>query len=242
MKDKTATDIQAHALARYPEESCGLVVIIKGKERFLPCRNVADNPRQEFTIHHADYAAAEDLGDIIGIAHSHNNGDANPSQADRVACEQSQLPWYITAVNTAQEVSPIVTLRPSGYIADYVGRTFVHGVMDCYTLVRDFHKREFAIDLPAFAGRRPQWWNKGDNLYMVNLGTNGFMPVARNSIQYGDLILMQIRSPQPNHGAIYMGEGRLLHHMFGRLSCHEMYGGWHQEMTVGFYRHKDIPQ
>jgi cell wall-associated NlpC family hydrolase len=100
--------------------------------------------------------------------------------------------------------------------ADYEGRPFLHGLFDCYTLVRDYYKRNFNIFLPTNIQRDWEWWNKGQNLYLENAKDYSFEEVE--DIKKHDILIMAVNSPVPNHAAIYLGEGKILHHMAGKFS------------------------
>lgn len=233
MKAETIDAFKAHAVEAYPSECCGLFAVIKGKERYLPCRNIAETAHEHFVLNPEDYAKAEELGEVIGVGHSHPNVNAQPSEADRVSCESSGLPWYIVSVgkniDDQVEAMEVRNIEPCGYEAPLVGRMFSHGVLDCYTLVQDWYKRERGIELPFFE-RRDDWWLKGDNLYMENYKACGFEPI-RGEMQVGDIILMQIRADVPNHAAVYVGDGLILHHFHGRMSSRDVYDGYWQENT-----------
>lgn len=222
-----------HAKAEFPREACGLVLVRKGKEVYLPCRNIgvgSDN----FVLHPQDYADADAQGDIVAVFHSHPNLPPTPSQADRVACESSGLVWHIVGIPTEQWQ----TIKPSGYVAPLIGRQWSHGVLDCYAIVRDWYAQERSIALPDFE-RHDEWWLKGQNLYVENFDKAGFRVINENDLKTGDLFIMQIMSPVPNHAAVYLGDDVILHHIQGRLSTREVYGGYWRKHTTHILRHEN---
>jgi len=221
----------AHAQEAFPRESCGLLVIRKGREVYWPCRNIGVGTDQ-FVLHPEDYAQADEQGQIVAVVHSHTGLPCTPSQADRVACEASGLPWHIVSIPNGEWTS----LEPTGYVAPLVGREWSHGVLDCYALVRDWFRAERGIDLPNFA-RFDDWWKRGQNLYLDNFAQAGFAVVEPDELQTGDCLLMQVASPVPNHAAVYLGDGLILHHLQGRLSSREVYGGYWQKITTHTLRY-----
>jgi proteasome lid subunit RPN8/RPN11 len=243
MNPATLDAFRAHAVADYPREACGLVVVAKGRERYRPCRNLATTPSEHFVLAAEDYAAAEEAGEIVAVMHSHPDAPARASEGDRVACEASGLPWWIVSIapdaDGAPKAGELSCIEPSGYEAPLVGRPFHHGVLDCWTLCRDWYAREWRLVLPDPV-RHDNWWDDGrSDLYTDNLAAAGFTPVDAKDISRGDLILMQIRSRNlvPNHAGIYLGDGLMLHHMYGRLSSRDVYGGYWVENTRLVARH-----
>lgn len=248
MQTGTERAIREHAEAEYPKECCGLIVAVGRREKYVPCRNLGDG--DHFVMNPKDYAAAEELGPIQAIVHSHPDVAAAPSEADLVACEASKKPWVICSVFKAK-AHELRIFRPSGYKAPLVGRMFFHGVLDCYALVKDFYERELGIELPDF-DREDDWWSKGQNLYMDHFRDAGFTPLEKGeTLDYGDVILMQIRAKVTNHAGIFLGTHPLkeapnlhpvpnafLHHMYGRLSERAVYGGYWAEHTTLIVRHR----
>jgi proteasome lid subunit RPN8/RPN11 len=83
-----------HARADAPREACGFIVEIDGQPTYIACRNDA-KPTDEFELPAEDYAAAEDLGRIIAVVHSHPAGPREATPADLAACRETGLPWFI---------------------------------------------------------------------------------------------------------------------------------------------------
>lgn len=237
MKTSTENAIRRHAVAEYPRECCGLIVMVDGAETYLPCRNVAPpgTNGDHFVLAKEDFCSAEDMGAVVALVHSHPDAPARPSQGDLVSCEESNLPWYIVRVDGSDEgpeTREIERLEPQGYQAPLVGREFFHGVLDCYALVRDWFQRERGITLLDFE-RRDNWWadGSGDDLYMQQFRKAGFVPVDLCELQPGDCFIMQVRSTVANHAGVYIGGGQFLHHLYGRLSTRDVYGGYWREIT-----------
>lgn len=225
--------IREHAAATAPRECCGVAIVRKGKLRYIPCRNLyAGADRDLFLIDPADYAVAEDQGSPVAIVHSHVNLPPSPSMADLVGIEDTRLPWVI--VN--HPVGHYTVTEPSGYVAPLIGRPFVHGVLDCYSLIRDFYLRERGIALPDYA-RDDRWWEKGGDLYRENFAGAGFVEIDERELQHGDVILMQAASRVTNHGGIYLDGNHLLQHVMGRLSSRDVWGGAWRKSATHFLRY-----
>jgi proteasome lid subunit RPN8/RPN11 len=227
-----------HAAAEQPRECCGLIVRVAddGILRYLAARNifVGRAGQDRFSLDPDDYAAAEDTGTVLAVVHSHPNASANPSMADRVGCEKSGLPWVVVGWPSGV----MKELAPEGWQAPYKGREFAHGVLDCYTLIQDWYWRELHLTLPDFE-REDDWWLKGQDLYMQGFAEAGFVQV-QGQPQRHDVVLMQVASAKANHGAIYLGGDKLLHHLWARLSCEDVYGGYWLRHTGVLLRHRSL--
>ena len=91
-----ATEAFKHATECYPEECCGLVLDIDGTLTYWKCKNISKAYKEKsFVIDPIDYADGEDLGEVLGIIHSHPDGEMVFSHADRMACKYLDLPFYL---------------------------------------------------------------------------------------------------------------------------------------------------
>jgi proteasome lid subunit RPN8/RPN11 len=225
--------MRQHAIEARPEEACGLIVAHGKKARIIRARNIDERPRTQFTLDPDAWLSVGEQEAVLGIYHSHPNGSSKPSMADLSACEGSGLPWYIVGFGSDDDVTRI---EPSGFLAPYERRPYVYRVHDCYTLARDWYQREMALGLPEFE-RADQWWKKGQNLFVENFEGCGFVRLLDADVQVGDAFLIQMNSPVPNHVAIYVGDGTILHHVWGRLSYREPWGGMWRKLATHHLRH-----
>ena len=122
-----------HAKECLPRESCGLLAIVKGKEVYFPCKNLANDQISYFIIDPDDWATAEDSGELVGLIHSHPKGAIFPSEADKSACEYLGLQWHIYS----PEIDDWHSFKPTGYksskvigklMADYIKKEKIEKV------------------------------------------------------------------------------------------------------------------
>jgi len=212
----------AHAKEQDPKESCGLLIEIKGKEKYFPCKNLSNWTNQCFIIDPVDYTKAEDSGKILAVIHSHPITQPIASQADMISCEDTNLPWHIVNPKTEQWGY----YEPSGYKPPLVGRHWVWGVTDCWALVRDWYKETKGIILRDW--ERPTTPEEfiANPMFESCAWRTGFRQLRpEEKLENGDLLFMSILTSGLNHVAIFI-DGDVLHHLADRISCKEPYNEW----------------
>ena len=216
-----------HAKQEDPKESCGLLLNIRGKEQYFPCRNLSMTAHQCFIIDPEDYVRADNTGDITAIVHSHPVTQPVASEADKISCEESNLPWHI--VNPKTETWGYY--EPCGYKPDLIGQPWVWGVSDCWSLVRRYYKEKLNIELRDW--ERPTTPEEfiNDPMFERCAKATGFRELKNDeNLKNGDLLFMSILANGLNHVAIFL-DGDVLHHLTDRLSCKEPYNQWLQKCT-----------
>lgn len=242
----TKEAILNHAAACYPRESCGVIV----NREYIECENTS-NSDSEFVISPRDIVRAEAKGKIEAIVHSHPNGSTKPSTFDRLQMPHHGLPWVIASYPDID----IKVHKPRDYVASLINREYIHGILDCYSIVRDYYERELDIQLDNFE-RHDRWWEYSNSadLYVDNFESQGFIQV--NDLQRHDVILCRVQpTAHINHALVYLGnDGQLkseisesvvadhlvLHHPYRRRSRREIYGNVWQERSAIIVRHKSL--
>ncbi len=228
-----------HAIVKFPEESCGFIV----GGRYVPCENRHPKPLEFFRIEEAHFDTAMRAGQVTAIVHSHPNGPIFPSHADMMQQIATDVPWVIVSLNETG-IHKIVAWGGDLPIAPVIGRPFLHGVLDCYSLIRDVFRLgrvellKQGVHWPhdpillADIARADEWWKTGDDLYSANFAPWGFKVINRVEAAAGDVFLIkygnETQNPQGqlNHGGVMLDHGQILHHLTSRPSGREPNSIW----------------
>ena len=224
-----------YAKEQAPEEACGLLAIIKGKETFWPCKNLAEGKHEFFILDPDDWAECEDTGEIIGVIHSHPVGAAIASEADKASCEHIGFPYYIYSINQDHWLC----IEPTGWKAPtLIGRKFIWGKYDCWSIVTDWFKETKDINI--------KYWERPKRIkdfinnpeFEFALPKLNFVRQSNNkNIQVGDVLLFQSVTGNLDHVAVYIGDNMILNHNIKALSCREFFDLRYQQALRGVYRY-----
>jgi proteasome lid subunit RPN8/RPN11 len=221
-----------HASDMFPQESCGFVV----NNHYLPCENIASEPENDFVISPINYMSAKAQGEIQGVIHSHTNGNDGPSSEDMEKQAEIGVPWGIIVAKSADRVEDPFWFGDQVPRLPLIGRPFRPGVTDCYALARDWFLMEKGIYVPDMP-RDDRWWLKGGNLFSL-FKQVGFREIHKAE-KIGDVMIGKIIGPVPNHCAVYLGGGLILHHLSNRLSRHDIAAPW-MKFVVRCLRHEEL--
>lgn len=225
--------MQQHALSSPNEEACGLIA----GDEYWPCKNIHQEPSRFFAIDSQDYAKIEKHGPIQGVFHSHINKANKFSVEDIKACKESAVPWVMFCMGASEWHHA----DPSGN-SPYLGRPWTYGIYDCYSLLRDFYKREFNIALDDYErGAEFEWASPEWRMFEKNVKGQGFVEVEAAE-KRGDMLLMQLQAPFPNHtGVVAIPERNIFYqHLMNRFSEENVYGGYWAKHTSKVLRHKEL--
>lgn len=131
------------------------------------------------------------------------------------------------------------------YTVGYEGVPYLVGRDDCYGLVRRWVKDKYGMKLANYA--RPYGFDDlGLNLLTDYFQREGFLivNVPFNRLEIGDLLLMRLanRSGHPNHIGVYVGNGYMLHHLYGRPSVADPLTNRWTGRVIDIIRHPEISE
>lgn len=226
-----SSEIEKHFEKEYPREGCGVLAISKGKLKWIPCTNIAEDD-EDFIFDSIEYFKIKSTHDIVGIVHSHPDAECTPSITDINNCNALGIPYYIFSYPDMD----MYKLEPEKNLYPLIGREYEFGVKDCFEAARDWYLQE-GISLPNREPFEDDWWLKGLNYFTEDyIATWGFKKVEEP--EKGDLLIFSVESNVGNHCGVYLQNDVFFHHAVKRLSCREnLYPFWIKHLT-GIYRYE----
>lgn len=224
-------EIREHFEKEYPREGCGIIGIVKGRKKWFPCKNVAEDD-DNFIMSSKDYIKVKQVADIFAIVHSHPDASSEPSDYDIDNCNALGIPYYIFSYPEMD----LTVVEPEKLFYPLIGREYKFGVSDCFEAMRDWLLQE-GIEIPARDLFEDDWWKKGLD-YFTEENIKNWKHKKVDSPMKNDVLIFQIESDTPNHCGVYLGNDVFFHHAEHRLSCREsLYPFWGKHI-VGIYRYE----
>lgn len=240
--------MEAHALRAFPGEGFGAVFGTADRPAYRPVDEAAaDVSRARFRVDEAALRRLEETwGPLLAAVRTRSstaveNRDIDPllsipSTAEMRAQAALAVPFGVVVCDRSQcidrfwfgdQCPPLPLLH----------RPFRHGVTDCYSLIRDFYRHERGVLLPDYP-RDWNWWTEGLDLYRAGFEEAGFRPIDPAHADDADAVMFRMRSKVPNHAAVLLGDGNMLHHPASlrpydtlRLSYREPLKRWQRHVT-----------
>ena len=225
-------DMREHFKNEYPREGCGILTVVKGKQKWIPCTNIAEEDNH-FIIDTKEYLKIARTSDIVGIVHSHPDESSEPSELDINNCNALGKKYYIFSYPEMD----LTIVEPETNTTDLYGREYEFGVKDCFEALRDYLKTQ-NIEIPPRAMFVEDYWDKNiDYFNDKTISDWQHSPVSLNEIKENDVLIFKVFSDINNHCGVYLGNDIFYHHAENRLSCREnLYPQW-KKWLVGAYRY-----
>jgi len=223
-------ELEKHVLDEYPKEACGIVV----EDKFIPLFNSHPNPVDNFLIGNEIYFQYKEI--LQGIIHSHCSDSItkdirSPSLHDMQSAEDTAVPWGIIGCD-GENVTELVWFNSLTEIQPLLGRVYLSGIYDCFTLLRDFYVLNFNYDI-GICPREINWQVNSPSLLQLTLPDyiKGRFVKMPNE---GDTLAFCIGSAYVNHLGVYLGKGKFLHHLHNSKSRVDELSRWKAHLTSIF--------
>lgn len=230
------SQITSIALAAPTEEVCGFIYRSwDGTPSTLHCKNIAENPSEEFEISIEDCMRVKGLGHEHAVFHSHPVASSGFSPADLECAEEMALPFYMYDVGTGAWHEYI----PKSYESIYLGRQWCVGFEDCYGLLRNYFRKTHGIYMGDYD--RDESMSHEERGVIAHCYENeGFVVAPLASAQEHDVLVFKTDKALPQHFGVVGGGNRFLHHPQGGLSRWEPLTERWLSRIISVFRHKSL--
>lgn len=233
--------IKNESIKKYPQEICGFIYVDKNSYKFdiYSCRNVANNKTNNFLISPQEYLACSSLGKITSCYHSHSNDNLDFSEMDKENSNKYNIHYILYNVKHNQ----FKFYSPNSEKNTYIGRPFMLGQSDCFTLMQEYALKEekIIINFPKI-NSYPRSLKDIRDLYENNFIQQGFLKLDKDTpLKKSDGLMMlfpSVSEAYPTHAAVYLGNGLILHQPYNSFSCVNLYDGFYKKHTSYVLRHR----
>tara|TARA_B100000902_G_C27173494_1_gene845101 strand:+ start:104 stop:841 length:738 start_codon:yes stop_codon:yes gene_type:complete len=235
--------IKRHALEESPKECCGILIKKENTLTAFPCYNVSEKPEKHFSILPSDYLKASRKGTVEAVYHSHNSNNDKFSPNDILNSKSHNLPFVLYCAPK----DSFSTFDPEKSKTFWYDKTFKIGETDCYTVVKEYYK-ELGIELDGQNNLGNDWHKKNPELIqeLFDLNkSNPNLPIIElppnTGLKKHDVIVFQfVKGAGPNHVAIYLGNGEILHHPRNKFLCIQELNKTLRKTIFKIYRHEQF--
>lgn len=266
--------IKDHSRESLPNE-CGGLILKDGAGNLTACRcrNASDTPKESCVLRRDEVKEKSNGYIVEAIYHSHSSNFEDFSWEDKYTSEEFKLKLVLFC----SQKNTFNTYGPNGFIAPFTGRRWSQGVFSCITIIEDYYKKTFGIEIKGYdqlelCGEKLKYYNFSLALSKCHLDEktiemlaaialipddqrpwqsllikNNFVKVK--DFRKHDIILTKSFNENfnkkfnivyPIHAAIYLGDGRILHHPFGEESAIEAFGEKEKLAITHIFRHKNF--
>ena len=224
-----------HAKQSFPKESIGVILRDAGYIR-IP-NSAGRNTHEALALNVETIYRNSD--NVLAVVHSHTNNYQHASKLDMQAQEAFDLPFVVLCLNDNSDLDFAFSWGGSK-IPDFIGRRYVSGVNDCYSIIRDFYALS-GTTIPEYPRDEDFWKHDGD-LYQEFYAEAGFLRLPDDAeLHIGDCLLGSVFAKGIiNHGAVYIGNDKIIHHLGTKLSSCDSLTRWQKYMTQKYRYCKPI--
>lgn len=233
--------IRKESISEFPKEICGFIYFDKINYKFdiFKCKNIAYSKNKNFTISPYEYLECSKLGKIVACYHSHSNNNKEFSEMDK---ENSNI-YNINYILYNVKYDTFNFYIPNTEKNNYVGKPFILGKSDCFTLMQEYAQKEENIILKFPSNiLYPRDLKSINDLYEKNFLEAGFIKMEKDvDLKKSDGIMMlfpAISNQYPTHAAVYIGNNLILHQPYNCFSCVNLYDNFFKKHTSYVLRHR----
>jgi hypothetical protein len=215
---------------------CGLMVYMgRGNVIFKPAINASVTPTLSSEVSVQDLDEVGQSCEVVRVVCCLDDSKYEDISYYQKLSDRDKLVYNLCFLPS----NKLAVVSPDGKFDDYEGRPYILGRYDCYTLVRDYFIKTLGIYLNDYS-RDPREHNRNQGMIVQHMHDEGFIRVKNNDVKPGDFLILSFEERSSGHAAVYVGEGRILHHNAPRKSCYEIYDDTLKSCTKSVWRHKKL--